>query len=147
MLIALLAVLGVDVIVIIAFLAVVLARRRWVSHRPSAFKGAIHVVDGQVPGLTAQWRRGYGRWIRDILIWEKAPFLFRSQFVPVDTLAGPRRTTESGEVKRLGKHVTAVPILVEGDVKIEVAAAYSDHERVYGPFLTAKENQRAPSQD
>jgi hypothetical protein len=40
MLIALLAVLGVDLIVIVAFLAVVLSRRRWVSHQPDAFKGA-----------------------------------------------------------------------------------------------------------
>jgi hypothetical protein len=36
-LIALLAVLGVDLIVIVAVLAVVLSRRRWVSHQPGIF--------------------------------------------------------------------------------------------------------------
>ena len=51
MVIALLAVLGVDLIVIVAFLGVVLSRRRWVSHQPGAFKGAVRVVDGEVPGL------------------------------------------------------------------------------------------------
>ena len=51
MVIALLAVLGVDLIVIVAFLGVVLSRRRWVSRQPGAFKGAVRVVEGEVPGL------------------------------------------------------------------------------------------------
>jgi hypothetical protein len=38
MLIVLLAVLGVDLIVIVAFLGVVLSRRRWVAHQPDAFR-------------------------------------------------------------------------------------------------------------
>src|SRR5688572_16710853 len=41
MVIALLAVLGVDLIVIVVLLGAVLARRRWVSHQPGTFKGAI----------------------------------------------------------------------------------------------------------
>jgi hypothetical protein len=59
--IALLAVLGVDLIVIVAFPGVVLSRRRWVSHQPGAFKGAVRVVDGEVAGLGPKWQRGYGR--------------------------------------------------------------------------------------
>jgi hypothetical protein len=50
MVIALLAVLGVDLIVIVVFVGVVLSRKRWVSHQPGAFKGAFRVVDGEVPG-------------------------------------------------------------------------------------------------
>jgi hypothetical protein len=38
-LIALLAVLGVDLIVIVVVLAAVLGRRRWVSSRPGTFRG------------------------------------------------------------------------------------------------------------
>jgi hypothetical protein len=41
MLIALLALLGVDLIVILVLLGIMLSRRRWVSHPPGAFKGAI----------------------------------------------------------------------------------------------------------
>jgi hypothetical protein len=54
MVIALLAVLGVELLVIVAFLGVVLSRRRWVSRQPGAFKGAIRVVDGGVSGLGPQ---------------------------------------------------------------------------------------------
>jgi hypothetical protein len=88
MVIALLAVLGVDLIVIVAFLAVVLSRRRWVSHQPDAFKGAVRVVDGEVSGLGAKWQRGCGRWVRDVLVWTKAPALFRKELMAVDGLAG-----------------------------------------------------------
>ncbi len=51
MLIALLAVLGVDLIVIAVLLAAVLWRRRWVMRRPGAFRGAIRVADGEIEGL------------------------------------------------------------------------------------------------
>ncbi|MFJ8667624.1 DUF2550 family protein [Streptomyces sp. NPDC093600] len=134
MLIALLAVLGVDLVVIVVLLAAVLARRRWVSRRPGAFKGAIRVVEGQVPGLGGKWRRGYGRWVRDVLVWEKAPFLFRSEFVLADEVAGPARTAEPGEVKRLGKSVTVVFLAVEGGARIAVAVASGAREAAVGPF-------------
>ena len=52
MLIALLAVLGVDLIVIVIVVAVLLARRAWESHQPGAFKGAIELV--AVDGMTGQ---------------------------------------------------------------------------------------------
>jgi hypothetical protein len=90
MLIALLAVLGVDLIVIVVLLAVVLSRRRWVSHQPGAFKGAIRIVQGDVRGLGRKWRRGYGRWVGQVLVWTKAPFLFRNELVLAEPLA--RRT-------------------------------------------------------
>jgi len=134
MLIALLAVLGVDLSVIIALMAVVLARKRWVSRQPGAFKGAIRVIEGEVPGLKAKWKRGYGRWIRDILIWTNKPFLFRNEVVLADGLAGEVRAAKPGEVRRLGKQPAIVPLAVEGGTRIEVAASADGRERAPGPF-------------
>lgn len=134
MLIALLAVLGVDLIVIVAFAASVFARRRWVKSRPGAFQGAIRVVDGQMPRFAAKWRRGYGRWVRDVLVWERGPFLFRGELVPVDGLSGPGRVAETGEVKRLGKHVDVVTLTVEGGARVEVAVMATERNRACGPF-------------
>jgi hypothetical protein len=68
--IALLAVPGVDLVVIVVLVAVMLARKRWVSDQPGAFR----IVDGEVPGLGTRWMRGYGRWFREIVVWMKAPF-------------------------------------------------------------------------
>ncbi|MEU5891638.1 DUF2550 family protein [Streptomyces sp. NPDC047461] len=91
-LVALLAVLGVDLTVILAFLTAVLLRRRWVRRQAGAFKGAIRVVQGDVPGLSVKWRRGYGQWIRDILVWYRAPFAVSQRIHPrgFPGRAGPR---------------------------------------------------------
>jgi hypothetical protein len=134
MLIALLAVLGVDVWVIAVVLAGVLTRRRWVSRQPGAFKGAIRVIDGGVPGLSTKWKRGYGRWVRDILVWTKAPFLFRTELVVADSLAGNTRTANRGELKRLGKHPVIFALTADGGARIEVASAEGGRERAARPF-------------
>jgi hypothetical protein len=91
MLIALLALLGVDLIVVVALLALVLSRKRWVKRQPGAFRGAIRLTGGEFDGLGAKWHRGYGHWVRDVLVWTKAPFLFRNELVPIDGADEPRR--------------------------------------------------------
>jgi hypothetical protein len=72
MLIALLAILGVDLIVVVAFAAFVLGRRRWLKRQPGEFAGAIRVSGGDVDGLSPKWKRGSGRWVRDVLVWQGA---------------------------------------------------------------------------
>jgi hypothetical protein len=137
MLIALLAVLGVDLIVIVVIVAAVLSRRLWVSRQPGVFKGAIRVAQGEVPGLKAKWKRGHGRWIRDVLIWNKAPFGFRNEFVAAGALAGEVRAAKPGEIKRLGKHPAVIPVTADGGAQIEIAVAEDGRERAYGPFPAA----------
>jgi hypothetical protein len=61
MLIALLAVLGVDLIVIVVLIACLTGRRRWVKRQDGAFRGTIRAESGQLDGLGAKWRRGYGQ--------------------------------------------------------------------------------------
>jgi hypothetical protein len=134
MLVALLAVLGVDLIVIVVLLGVMLTRRRWVSHQPGAFKGAIRIVEGEVSGLGPKWKRGYGRWVRDVLVWTKAPSLFRNELVAVDGLAGPARPAKPGEVKRLGNDPVIVPLAADGGARVEVAAPVEDRGRALGPL-------------
>jgi Protein of unknown function (DUF2550) len=144
MLIALLAVLGVDLAVIVVLLGAVLARRRWVSRQPGAFKGAIRVVQGEMEGLTPKWKRlaprwkrGYGRWVRDVLVWTKAPFLFRTELVAADGLDGDIRAAAAGEVKRIGDDPVVVP-LAFGDARVEVAAARASRAQALGPYAAAK---------
>ena len=137
MVIARLAVLGVDLIVIVAFLGVVLSRRRRVSRQPGAFKGAVRVVDGEVSGLGAKWQRGYGRWVRDVLVWTKKPFLFRNELVAVDGLAGEARTAEPGEVKRVGSDPVILPLAADGGARVEVATAADDRGRALGPLAAS----------
>ena len=135
--IALLAVLGVDLIVIVVVLGVVLSRRRWVSHQPGVFRGAIRVVDGEVPGLGPKWQRGYGRWVRDVLVWTKAPLMFQNKLVAVDGPAGEARSAEPGEVKRAGKDPVIWPLAADGGARVEVAATGADRGRALGRLVAA----------
>lgn len=135
MLIALLALIGVDLIVIVVLLAGVLSRKRWITRQPGAFKGAVRIVDGEVPGLDAKWTRGYGRWVKEILVWTKAPFLFRNELVVADFLVSDPRPAEPGEVKRLSKHPTVLAVEVAGGARIELASA-DGPDRALGPFAT-----------
>jgi hypothetical protein len=77
----LIALLGVDLIALVALAALILTRKRWVTHQPDAFSGPIRVAGGHVDRLSQKWRHGYGRWVRDVLVWTKGPFLFRKQLL------------------------------------------------------------------
>ena len=131
MLIALLAVLGVDLAALLALAAFVLTRKRWVKRQPGAFRGAIRIADGEIDGLHPKWRRGYGRWVRDILVWTKGPFLFRNELVVADDLQ-EHRAALPGEVKRLGDHPAVIRVRA-GRAAVEVAAHGHDSERLVGP--------------
>jgi Protein of unknown function (DUF2550) len=132
MLIALLAILGVDLIVIVAFAVFVLGRRRWLKRQPGEFAGAIRVSGGDGDGLGPKWKRGSGRWVRDVLVWSKAPLMFRNELVPADCLLG-EHPRHDGCVKRLrGK-----PVVLEfasGGARIAVAAGAGHRALVTGPL-------------
>ena len=132
MLIALLAVLGVDLLVILVFAAIVLGRRRWLQRQAGEFVGAARVSSGEVHGLKPKWKRGSGRWVRNVLVWSKGPFLFRDELVPVDGLSNERRA-HAGEVKRLGDE-PIVTAFMSGDAAIEVAVSPGHRDSVTGPF-------------
>jgi Protein of unknown function (DUF2550) len=141
MLIALLVVLGVDLIVVVAFAALVLGRRRWLKRQPGEFAGAVRVSRGDVDGLGSKWKRGSGRWVRNILVWSKAPLMFRNELVPADRLLG-ERPARSGEVKRLGDNPVVIEFESDG-ARIEVAARAEQRTLVIGSLTTTSGSGRA----
>jgi hypothetical protein len=146
MLIALLAVLGVDLIVIVVFVGLLLSRRHWVSHQAGAFKGAIRVVDGKVHGLKPKWKRGFGRWVGDVLVWTKAPLFLGNELLLAQRRSGEIRPAKPAEVKRLGKHPAVVPVVLEGSSQIEVAVPEDQVVMACGPFAKAPNTaSRIPS--
>jgi hypothetical protein len=134
MIIALLALLGVDLIVVVAFAAVVLGRRRWLKQQPGDFQGAIRVAGGDVDGFGPRWKRGHGRWVRDVLVWSKAPLLFRNELVPIDRLAG-QRTAEPGEVKRLGDSAVVIDLSTVG-ATLQIATKQEHRTLAVGPLAS-----------
>ena len=135
MLIALLIVLGVDLVVVVAFAAFVFGRRRWLKRQPGEFAGAIRVSGGDVDGLSRKWKRGSGRWVRDVLVWTRAPLMVRNELVPVDRLCGEHPAHADG-LKRLG----GKPVVIEfasGGATIEVAARAEHRDLVTGPMTAS----------
>ena len=139
MLIALLAVLGVNLAVIAAVLALVLLRRAWVMRQPGAFRAAIRVAEGDIDGLRPKWARGYGRWVRDVLVWTKAPFLFRNEILATDGLA--HRRARSHDLRRLGAHPVVVQVRI-GSAVAELAAHDEDVALASGPYGVPGEASR-----
>lgn len=134
MLIALLALLGVDLIVIVFLVGAVIARRLWVSRQPGIFKGAIRTTTGEVGGVSAKWRRGQGRWVNDVLIWTKAPFLFRNVFVATLGAGAKRTAAEADEIKRMGDDPIILTIQCDG-AAVEVATRGEHQDLLLGPYL------------
>jgi hypothetical protein len=132
MLIALLAVLGVNLIVLVVLGAGVVSRKRWVMRQPGAFRGAIRVARGEIDGLGPKWRRGYGRSVAGVLVWTKAPLLFRNELVAVEGL-DEERQAGSHEMKRLGDH-PVIARLRTADGAAEVAVRDDDRSLLLGPY-------------
>jgi hypothetical protein len=131
-LIALLVALGVDLIVIVAFVALIIGHKAWLMRRPGAFRGAIRVTSGEVDGLRPKWSGGIGRWVGNVLVWAKGPLLFRSELLPTDGV-DEQRTAAQDEVKRLGDHPLVIRLRV-GHATLDVAAAGDHRELLVGPY-------------
>lgn len=136
MVIALLVVLGVDFFVLVVFLAFMLGRKRWVTRQPGGFHGPVRVTNGAVGGFRPKWTRGYGRWVHDVLVWTKAPFLFRNELIAIDSV-GEHRPAAPGGVKRLGSD-SIIVVPKAGTATVEIAAHSDDLDRVAGPFRRAE---------
>jgi hypothetical protein len=136
MLIALLAVLGVDLIVVVVLLAGALVRKRWVKDQPGAFRGSIRLATGELHGVGPNWKRGYGHWVSNVLVWTKAPLLVRHVLVPADRLEG-ERDAAAGEVKRLGDGPIVIA-LTAGPASVEIAESRKDRDHLRGSCREAR---------
>lgn len=134
MLIALLAVLGVDLIVIAAIALAQIGRRRWLARR-GAFPARVWLVQGKSDELSEKKRMGRARWIRNVLVFSPAPFFVSNNILLIDGVQGAPRPAPPGEVKRLGSD--PVIFLLATDGATVALAARGEHRQVaIAPFET-----------
>jgi hypothetical protein len=134
MTIALVVLLLVDLAAILVLLTALIRRRHCVTGRRGAFKGKLRVVEGEISGLSRKWSTGYGHWIRDVLVWDAAPFLWRTKVIPVDGTDVSGIHWANGSVSRLGKHPIVTPLLSDHRTRLELATSDEDRDLVLGPF-------------
>jgi hypothetical protein len=137
MTVALVILLLVDLAALIVLTAAYMRRRGCVTGRRGAFKGKLRVVEGEVPGLSSNWSTGYGHWVRDVLVWDMAPFLWRTRVIPVDGTDVSGIHGANGSVSRLGRHPIVTPLLSDHRSRLELATSREDRDLVLGPFAGA----------
>lgn len=131
MLIAVLVLIGVDVLIVVGLVAVIVGRRLWLKRRPGEFEGRVRVISGQVPGLGSSWKRGFGRRVRSVLVWSPGPLLFHNVIVPVDGIIGVRDAID-GEVPALGGSPRVFTVTTDA-ATLEVATRRDDGSHVTAP--------------
>ena len=124
----------VDLAAVVALTAAYMRRRQCVTGRRGAFKGKLRVVDGEVPGLSASWKTGYGHWVRDVLVWDTAPFLWRTKVIPVDGTDVSGIHGANGSISRLGRRPIVTPLISEHHSRLELVTSEEDQDLVLGPF-------------
>jgi hypothetical protein len=134
MMTALVILLLVDLAVVIVLTAVYMRRRQCVTGRRGAFKGKLRVVEGEVPGLSTHWRTGYGHWVRDVLVWDTAPFLWPTKVIPVHGTDVSGIHGANGSMSRLGRRPFVTPLLSDRHSRLELATSEDDRDLVLGPF-------------
>jgi hypothetical protein len=132
--IALVVLLLIDLAVALVLLAVLGRRRQSITSRRGAFKGKLRVVEGEVDGLSARWAGGYGYWVRDVLVWDSAPFLGRAKLIPIDGTDVSGIHQGNGTITNLGRHPIVTPLLSDNRARLELAACEEDRDLVLGPF-------------
>jgi hypothetical protein len=134
MIIGLLVLLGVDLGVIIVVIGAAFLRRRTVKGQRGAFNAKLRVADGELEGVSSAWKGGYGHWVSDVLVWNKAPLLLRTRLIPIAGTDASGIQAASGKLKGLGKHPVVAPLLAEHRARLELAASEEDRELALGPF-------------
>jgi len=129
-----LVLLGVDLAVIVMLTAAVILRRRSITGRRGAFKGMLRVAEGEVDGLSEEWKTGYGHWVRNVLVWDMSPFFLRTRLIPVDGTDVSGIHCANGSMKKLGKHPIVAPLLSDHRSRLELATSDEDRDLALGPF-------------
>jgi hypothetical protein len=132
--IALLAVLGVNVAVLVVMVIAALGRRKWVRDHRGSFGGVARAVSGHPEGFGSRPRRGYGRWVHDVMVWTPAPLFLRNALAPIEGVV-----THAAEkhLRRLGDNPIVV-VFESGSVQFEIATRAKDRDRALGPFAVTR---------
>ena len=130
MVIALLAVLGVNLAVLGVIVIAALGRRKWVRRHSGSFGGVARAVSGDPHGFGSHPRRGYGRWVHDVMVWTPAPLFLRNALAPIDGVGA--HATEK-HIRRLGSDPIVV-LFESGSTRFEIATRSEDRDRALGPF-------------
>lgn len=122
MLMAVLIALGVSpAAILLLLIGLMLFKRYKTIKHPAVFKTRVRLVEGQFPGLKAEWKKGYGAWVTTVFTLRKGLPLNIVDVLPVVSVDLVRAV--SNEVKGLGDAPIVAALTLATGAKIEVAIA------------------------
>jgi len=146
MLIAICIALGIEAATILLVLVVlVLVKRIKTVRHPAVFKARVRLVDGQFPGVSAEWKKGYAAWVTNVLTLRKGIGLNIADVLPTTTLLHIRDAT-SGEAEslRLGDNPAIATLSLSTGARIDLAVAAEQRAVGLKPY-EAQAEQPAPN--
>jgi hypothetical protein len=104
------------------------------------FRCKIRVAGGWLPGYTSEWSKRTMRagWARDVLIVFRGRVFVRAEGLPVARAEGRVRNAPRREVSRLGRNPILIDLILDGGVRLQVAAPASAQDLLCGPYLVAE---------
>jgi hypothetical protein len=137
-LVALLALLGVPLWLLVGMFGAAVWARRGFVRTPGAFKTKLRSVKGDIPGVPDTWPRpaAYARWVHDVLLVHQGVALVRNVPLPVAGADGGVEPIDAGEVKGLGDDPRLLTLRLDSGDVVQVAAAGADADLLEGPFPT-----------
>jgi hypothetical protein len=138
MLVAIGALLGIPLWILIGWLAAGLWHRHETNQLPGIFKTKIRVVSGNYRHTGAKFPLIAGRaiWAHDVLILEEGLLIPRTLHFKIEEGVRPAQPADPELVKGLGDSPVTVLYQVDEGAVIEVAAQGEDAARAQGPFFS-----------
>jgi hypothetical protein len=138
MLVAIGALLGVPVWILLGWLAGGLWHRHEINQLSDLFKTKVRMVSGTYRHTDDSFPRmaGHAIWAHDVLILEKGLLIPRTLHFKVDDGVRPPQPADPDQVKGLGDKPVTMQYRIDGGGIIEVAAQGEDAEDARGPFFS-----------
>lgn len=138
MLVAIGALLGVPVWILLGWLAGGLWHRHETNQLPDLFKTKVRLVSGTYRHTGENYPRMAGRavWAHDILILEKGLLIPRTLHFRAAEGVQPPQKADPDQVKGLGHKPVTMQYRLDGGQVIEIAAQSEDLADAQGPFFT-----------
>jgi hypothetical protein len=134
---ALLASVGLSIVLAAVLVMMSRRRRRQVERCYGTFRCKVRVHAGAVAGLSPEWpRRAYrGRWVHDVLLVHRGFFFARTTDLAVRSVDGEVKRVPS--TKRIGPLPVMMPLTLDSGEVVHVLAAGADATLLAGPFVVA----------
>jgi len=141
--VAILAMLGVPLWLLLGWLAGGLWHRHQINQLPGVFKLKARVVEGTYRHIDDKYSRTalYGLWAHDVLFVEKGLLLGRNLHFPAAEGVQSPQPADPDQVKHLGDHPITMRFRLDGGAVIEVAAPGEAQQEAQGPFFDESDNQ------